>query len=118
MCHDVFRVVFPPFLFVFPPSLRTTRPRHVPLWHAPSVPNYIYRVNAMAETHKSEHTSASSPDVEEDMSIGRYIATRIPTLVPPMNPAPNPFKALTLLNRQQWLFFSVFFLELVLHTKY
>lgn len=48
-----------------------------------------------------------SPDIEEHMSIGRYIATRIPTLVPPMRPAPNPFKALTLLNRQQWLFFSV-----------
>lgn len=41
------------------------------------------------------------------MSVGRYIATRIPTLVPPMNPAPNPFKALTLLNRQQWMFFLV-----------
>ncbi|KAJ5191367.1 uncharacterized protein N7498_010352 [Penicillium cinerascens] len=64
----------------------------------------------MAETHKSEHTPASSPDVEEDMSIGRYIATRIPTLVPPMNKAPNPFKAVTLLNRQQWLFFSVAFI--------
>ncbi|KAJ5665420.1 uncharacterized protein N7477_007868 [Penicillium maclennaniae] len=63
----------------------------------------------MAETHKSQH-EVSSPDVEEHMSIGRYIATRIPTLVPPMNPAPNPFKALTLLNRQQWLFFSVAFI--------
>jgi SHS family lactate transporter-like MFS transporter len=28
-------------------------------------------------------------------------------LKPPMNPAPNPFKALTLLNKQQWLFFLV-----------
>lgn len=49
-----------------------------------------------------------SPDNEENhTSIGRYIATRLTTLIPPMNPAPNPFKALTLLNRQQWLFFSV-----------
>lgn len=48
-----------------------------------------------------------SPDVEENMSIGRYIATRIPTLVPPMRKAPNPFKALAMLNRQQWLFFWV-----------
>lgn len=47
------------------------------------------------------------PDVEEHMSVGRYFLTRIPTLVPPMNPAPNPFKALLLLNRQQWLFFLV-----------
>lgn len=50
---------------------------------------------------------AASPDVEEDMSVSRYILTRIPTLVPPMRDAPNPFKALALLNRQQWLFFSV-----------
>lgn len=66
----------------------------------------------MAETHKPQY-EASSPDVEEKMSIGRYFATRIPTLIPPMNPAPNPFKSLTLLNRQQWLFFSVCFLKLV-----
>lgn len=38
---------------------------------------------------------------------GRYALTRLPTLVPPMNPAPNPLKALSLLNREQWLFFSV-----------
>lgn len=50
---------------------------------------------------------ASSPDVEEHMSVGRYIATRFTSLVPPMNPAPNPFKALTLLNRTQWLNFTV-----------
>lgn len=64
----------------------------------------------MADTHdKSQHTPvvAGDPDVEENMGIGRYILTRIPTLVPPMNPAPNPFKALTLLNCQQWLFFLV-----------
>jgi SHS family lactate transporter-like MFS transporter len=53
------------------------------------------------------HHEAPSPDVEEHMSIGRYIATRIPSLVPPMNPAPNPFKALMLLNRTQWLNFTV-----------
>jgi len=39
----------------------------------------------------------------------RYIATRIPTLKPPMHKAPNPFKALALLNRQQWAFFFVAF---------
>ncbi|KAJ5105045.1 hypothetical protein NUU61_002392 [Penicillium alfredii] len=64
----------------------------------------------MADTNeKPQHAGPSSPDVEEDMSIGQYILTRIPSLVPPMNPAPNPFKALTLLNRQQWLFFLVAF---------
>lgn len=61
----------------------------------------------MADTHDQSAHAQNSPDVEEHMSIGRYIATRFPTLVPPMNPAPNPFKALTLLNRQQWMFFAV-----------
>lgn len=43
----------------------------------------------------------------EKMTVGRYLATRVSTLVPPMNKAPNPFKALMLLNKQQWLFFFV-----------
>jgi SHS family lactate transporter-like MFS transporter len=43
------------------------------------------------------------------MSIGRYIATRIPTLKPSRDPAPNPFKLLALLNFQQWMFFLVAF---------
>lgn len=40
-------------------------------------------------------------------SIGRYLATRLSTLKPPMNKAPNPFKTLALLNRQQWVLFMV-----------
>lgn len=56
---------------------------------------------------KPQYAATSSPDVEENMSVGRYIATRISSLKPPMNPAPNPFKALTLLNWTQWLNFSV-----------
>ena len=47
---------------------------------------------------------------EQHMGIGTYIATRIPTLKPPMNKAPNPFKLLALLNFQQWMFFLVAFL--------
>jgi SHS family lactate transporter-like MFS transporter len=47
---------------------------------------------------------------DENMSVGRYIATRIPTLKPPMNHAPNPFKLLRLLNFHQWMFFLVGFL--------
>ncbi|KAA8646943.1 hypothetical protein EYZ11_005682 [Aspergillus tanneri] len=43
-------------------------------------------------------------------SMSKYLLTRLPTLVPPMNKAPNPFSALRLLNRQQWLFFLVAFL--------
>lgn len=44
---------------------------------------------------------------DEHMSIGRYAATRFSTLKPPMAKAPNPFKLLAMLNKQQWLFFSV-----------
>ncbi|KAL5340356.1 major facilitator superfamily domain-containing protein [Aspergillus crustosus] len=39
----------------------------------------------------------------------QYLKDRIPTLKPPMRKAPNPFKALALLNKQQWLFFWVAF---------
>jgi len=46
----------------------------------------------------------------EHMSVGRYVATRIPTLKPPMHKAPNPFKLLALLNFQQWMFFLVAFI--------
>jgi hypothetical protein len=56
---------------------------------------------------KPQYAATPSPDVEEHMSVSRYISTRISSLVPPMNPAPNPFKALTLLNRTQWLNFTV-----------
>ena len=47
---------------------------------------------------------------QHKISAGRYIATRVSTLKPPMNKAPNPFKLLAMLNLQQWLFFLVGFL--------
>lgn len=45
----------------------------------------------------------------EGMSVGRYLATRITTLKPPMLAAPNPWKLLRMLDRRQWNFFSVAF---------
>ena len=45
----------------------------------------------------------------EKMSAGRYFATRLSTLKPPMDPLENPFKLLALLNRRQWAFFAVAF---------
>ncbi|RAK97895.1 sugar transporter family protein [Aspergillus ibericus CBS 121593] len=51
----------------------------------------------------------SEEDEPPRMGLGKYLLTRIPTLVPPMNPAPNPFTALSLLSRKQWLFFGVAF---------
>jgi SHS family lactate transporter-like MFS transporter len=52
----------------------------------------------------------SGDDPDEHFTIAKYLRTRLTRLVPPMNPAPNPFKALALLNLQQWLFFLVAFL--------
>ena len=43
------------------------------------------------------------------MSAGRYLATRITTLKPPMNKLANPFKVLGLLNAKQWNFFLLAF---------
>lgn len=75
---------------------------------APSSDRAHRRTHTMRDSKEFPTTQEQhSPDVEEHMSVGRYIATRIPSLVPPMNPAPNPFKALTLLNKQQWMFFAV-----------
>ena len=45
----------------------------------------------------------------QEMSIGRYAATRFSTLKPPMEKTPNPFKLLSLLNTKQWMFFLVAF---------
>jgi len=61
----------------------------------------------------AEQVPASRTQTQEsytDMSVGRYIATRIPSLKPPMDKAPNPFRLLAMLNREQWLFFLVGFI--------
>ncbi|KAJ9214842.1 hypothetical protein DTO166G4_3434 [Paecilomyces variotii] len=71
----------------------------------------------MADTQdKPQRVELESPLQQEQesqlslSSIGRFLVTRIPTLVPPMHRVPNPIKALKLLNKQQWLFFGVAFL--------
>ncbi|KAF2127829.1 carboxylic acid transporter protein-like protein [Dothidotthia symphoricarpi CBS 119687] len=46
---------------------------------------------------------------EPKMTAGRYIATRISTLKPPMAKVANPIALLRLLNFQQWMFFLVAF---------
>ncbi|KKK26653.1 carboxylic acid transporter [Aspergillus rambellii] len=68
----------------------------------------------MAESSKEKSPMGQhieSPVIHEPLSMSwrKYLVTRLPTLKPPMNEAPNPFKALALLNRQQWLFFAVAF---------
>lgn len=66
----------------------------------------------MAEFQDGKPRAVEVDNYEEETrltvgGIARYLITRVPTLVPPMNKAPNPIKALTLLNRRQWLFFLV-----------
>lgn len=63
----------------------------------------------MADAHdgKYEGTGPEVDETETSMGVGEYLATRFSSLKPPMNRAPNPIKVLTLLNRQQWLFFLV-----------
>ena len=43
------------------------------------------------------------------MTAGKYAATRLSTLKPPMHHAPNPFRLLAMLSLKQWLFFLVGF---------
>ncbi|KAK4969226.1 Carboxylic acid transporter, partial [Elasticomyces elasticus] len=57
----------------------------------------------------SPRNSLPTGQPQENMSVGRYFATRLSTLKPPMEKVDNPFKLLALLNLQQWLFFLVAF---------
>ncbi|KAL8965113.1 MAG: hypothetical protein Q9183_004020 [Haloplaca sp. 2 TL-2023] len=52
-----------------------------------------------------EYPPSDDAPPESRMGIGRYLATRLSTLKPPMAKAPNPLKVLALLNLQQRLFF-------------
>ena len=47
---------------------------------------------------------------EENMSAGRYLATRFSSLKPPMDKVENPITLLRSLNTKQWLFFACAFL--------
>lgn len=58
-------------------------------------------------THEEVADTVDATTGETKMSVGSYLASRLPTLKPPMNKAPNPIRVLGMLNRQQWLFFLV-----------
>lgn len=62
-----------------------------------------------ANRMEPERVPSDYSEDPERMSIGRYCATRLTSLKPPMHPIANPFKVLALLNLQQWLFFLVAF---------
>ncbi|MCJ1282211.1 hypothetical protein MMC26_001534 [Xylographa opegraphella] len=64
-------------------------------------------------SYDEKYGAAPTADTElpvANMSAERYIATRLPTLKPPMHKVANPFTLLRMLNRQQWLFFLIGFL--------
>lgn len=61
------------------------------------------------EQHDAARPSTGNTPGEK-MTVSRYLATRIPTLKPPMDPLENPFKLLALLNFKQWMFFLVAFI--------
>ena len=61
------------------------------------------------EADHQEHMPATG-ETDDNMTAGRYIATRFSTLKPPMTKVANPISLLRMLNKQQWLFFSVAFI--------
>lgn len=71
----------------------------------------------MAHSHENPyHGSGTEYDGRapyEGMSTGTYLASRLPTLKPPMLSVENPIKLLRMLNRMQWAFFAVAFMAWV-----
>ncbi|TLS27282.1 hypothetical protein PpBr36_04009 [Pyricularia pennisetigena] len=72
----------------------------------------------MADSEKpsTDHAGTARRTDEADlppwhgMSAGRYLATRVSSLKPPMESAPNPVKLLLMLDKHCWAFFMVAFL--------
>ncbi len=70
----------------------------------------IAGVSHIPDVHQDQiHESHHPPKV----TASQYAATRITTLKPPMNKAPNPFSLLAMLSGKQWLFFFVGFIAWV-----
>lgn len=94
------------------PHFTRTRARQVQIIVRPSY--------NMAGHHDDKSAGSGSPPssyqheqprhIDEHMSAGRYAATRVSTLKPPMAKAPNPIRLLRLLSFQQWMFFLVAFI--------
>ncbi|OAA55864.1 carboxylic acid transporter protein [Niveomyces insectorum RCEF 264] len=62
-----------------------------------------------ADSVRSGYPANAVADEFPPMSVGEYVATRIPSLKPPMAHVANPFRLVALLNTRQWLFFGVAF---------
>lgn len=65
-----------------------------------------------SQEYLEKHDDAYLPhsgEATEDMSVGRYLATRFSSLKPPMDKVENPITLLRLLNKKQWLAFGIGF---------
>jgi hypothetical protein len=73
-------------------------------------------IHAYHSYHCKKTPDHSSSQISEDllisgakMSLSGYIFSRFPSILPTLDPAPNPFKLLATVNRKQWMFFLVSF---------
>ena len=66
--------------------------------------------NAPAYAERHDGGLTTTGQTPEKVTVGKYLATRISSLKPPMDPLENPFKLLGLLNFKQWMFFLVAFI--------
>lgn len=71
-------------------------------WKRDSSPEYDHE-------QRDDAPFPATGETPKRMGLGRYLATRIPTLKPPMDKVENPIKVLGLLTTKQWLFFLVAF---------
>ena len=62
---------------------------------------------AAQEGYTGDSFGTSESLAPQPMAAGTYIKTRLTTLKPAFDKAPNPIRLLRMLNRQQWAFFSV-----------
>lgn len=59
---------------------------------------------------RDDYPYPAAGETPENMSVRRYLATRISTLKPPMDKVDNPFKVLSTLSLRNWLNFLVGFI--------
>ena len=69
-----------------------------------------YATELNEDKNAAPYNNLPTGETPEHMSAGKYLATRVSTLKPPMAKVANPFTLLAMLNLQQWLFFSVAFI--------
>ena len=62
------------------------------------------------EDQRDDARFPATGETPRKMGVGRYLATRLSTLKPPMDKVENPITVLRLLNKKQWLNFLVAFI--------